>query len=157
MFKTNHKPKHSAEFFSFMNQSHSISYRQIDKQIPPVLIILMFNVIIFWKKIRNWLVIPESRTLNSFSEVMQCNSTSSKSPQFELSVFPITRPIVKEISEICSLIDVSMSCMFKKKKTFWSLFMNGVQLPQGYSHFEGAVYFLPFSSQKFLVLILSTS
>ena len=117
MFKTNHKPKHSAEFFSFMNQSHSISYRQIDKQIPPVLIILMFNVIIFWKKIRNWLVIPESRTLNSFSEVMQCNSTSSKSPQFELPVFPITRPIVKEISEICSLIDVSMSCMFKKKKT----------------------------------------
>ena len=30
------------------------------------------------------------------------------------------------------------------------------QLPQGYSHFEEAVYFLPFSSQKFLVLILST-
>ena len=33
--------------------------------------------------------------------------------------------------------------------------MDGVQLPQGYSHFEEAV-FLPFSSQKFLVLILST-
>ena len=31
--------------------------------------------------------------------------------------------------------------------------MAGVQLPQGYSHFEEAVYFLPFSSQKFLVLI----
>ena len=30
--------------------------------------------------------------------------------------------------------------------------MDGVQLPQGYSHFEVAVYFLPFSSQKFLVL-----
>ena len=29
--------------------------------------------------------------------------------------------------------------------------MDGVQLPQGYSHFEEAVYFLPFSSQKFLV------
>ena len=27
--------------------------------------------------------------------------------------------------------------------------MDGVQLPQGYSHFEEAVYFLPFSSQKF--------
>ena len=27
----------------------------------------------------------------------------------------------------------------------------------GYSDFEEAVYFLPFSSQKFLVLILSTS
>ena len=35
--------------------------------------------------------------------------------------------------------------------------MNGVQLPQGYSHFKEAVYFLPFSFQKFLVLILSTS
>ena len=34
--------------------------------------------------------------------------------------------------------------------------MDGVQLPQGCSHFEEAVYFLPFSSQKFLVLILST-
>ena len=35
--------------------------------------------------------------------------------------------------------------------------MDGVQLPQGYSHFEEAVYFLPLSSQKFLVLILPTS
>ena len=35
--------------------------------------------------------------------------------------------------------------------------MDGVQLPKGYSHFEEAVYFLPLSSQKFLVLILSTS
>ena len=30
--------------------------------------------------------------------------------------------------------------------------MDGVQLPQGYSHFEEAVYFLPLSPQKFLVL-----
>ena len=35
--------------------------------------------------------------------------------------------------------------------------MDEVQVPQGYSHFKEAVYFLPFSSQKFLVLILSTS
>ena len=35
--------------------------------------------------------------------------------------------------------------------------MDGVQLPQGYSHSEQAVYFLPLSSQKFLVLVLSTS
>ena len=35
--------------------------------------------------------------------------------------------------------------------------MDGVQLPQGYSHFEEAVYFLQLSSQKFLVLILPTS
>ena len=38
-----------------------------------------------------------------------------------------------------------------------ALFMDGVQLPQGYSHFKKAVYFLPLSSPKFLVLILSTS
>ena len=30
----------------------------------------------------------------------------------------------------------------KKKKTLWPLFMDGVQLPQGKSHFEEAVYFL---------------
>ena len=35
--------------------------------------------------------------------------------------------------------------------------MDGVQLAQGYSHVEEAVYFLPLSSQKFLVPILSTS
>ena len=35
--------------------------------------------------------------------------------------------------------------------------MDGVQLPQGQSHSEEAVYFLPLSSQKLLVLILSTS
>ena len=44
-----------------------------------------------------------------------------------------------------------------KKKTFWSLIMDGVQLSQGYSHFEEAVYFLPLSSQKCLVFILLTS
>ena len=38
---------------------------------------------------------------------------------------------------------------FFKKKTLWPLFfMDGFQLPQGYSHFGEAVYFLPFSSQK---------
>ena len=36
-------------------------------------------------------------------------------------------------------------------------FIDGIQLPQGKSHFEEVVYFLPLSSQKFLVLILSTS
>ena len=35
-------------------------------------------------------------------------------------------------------------------------FMDGVQLPRGYSHLKKAVYFLPFGSQKFVVLILST-
>ena len=36
-------------------------------------------------------------------------------------------------------------------------FMDRVQLPEGYNNFEEAVYFLPFSSQTFLVLILLTS
>ena len=35
--------------------------------------------------------------------------------------------------------------------------MDGVQLLQDYSHFEEAVYFITLSSQKLLVLILSTS
>ena len=30
-------------------------------------------------------------------------------------------------------------------------FMDEVQVPRGYSHFEEAVYFLPFCSQNFLV------
>ena len=34
--------------------------------------------------------------------------------------------------------------------------MDGVQLTRGQSHFEEAVYYLPLSSQEFLVLILST-
>ena len=29
----------------------------------------------------------------------------------------------------------------KKKNTLWPLFMDGVQLPQGYSHFKEGVYF----------------
>ena len=45
----------------------------------------------------------------------------------------------------------------EKKTTLWPLFMDGVQLPQVYSYFEEGVYFLPLSSQKFLVLILLTS
>ena len=36
----------------------------------------------------------------------------------------------------------------KKKQTLSPLFMDGVQLPQGWSHFEEVVYFLPLSSQK---------
>ena len=48
-----------------------------------------------------------------------------------------------------------MICL-KKTKTLQPIFIDEVQLPQGYSHFKEAVYFLPLSSQKFLVLILST-
>ena len=28
---------------------------------------------------------------------------------------------------------------FYEKKTLWSFFMDGIQLPQGQNHFEGAV------------------
>ena len=35
--------------------------------------------------------------------------------------------------------------------------MDGVQLPQGYIHFQETVYFITLSSQKFLVPVLSTS
>ena len=45
----------------------------------------------------------------------------------------------------------------KKKKPLRTLFMDGVKVSKGYSHFEEAVYFLPFSPQTFLVLTLSTS
>ena len=33
----------------------------------------------------------------------------------------------------------------KKKKALWALFMDRVQLPQGWNHFEEPVYFLPLS------------
>ena len=44
-----------------------------------------------------------------------------------------------------------------KKNFYGPFFMYGVQLPQGQSHFQEAVYFLPLSFQTFLVLILPTS
>ena len=50
----------------------------------------------------------------------------------------------------CLSIIILDSIIKAKKKyykllllTLWSLFMDGVQLLQGYSHFEEAVYFLP--------------
>ena len=42
-------------------------------------------------------------------------------------------------------------------KTLWLLFMDEFQLLQGYSYFEKAVHFITLSSQKLMVLILSTS
>ena len=60
------------------------------------------------------------------------------------------KKLLKIFAIVCGLVTVL-------KKKLWRLFMDGVQLPQGYRHFEEAVYFLPFSSQKLLVLILLTS
>ena len=55
---------------------------------------------------------------------------------------------VEKYINIWSQSFYSFSCAphKKNKKTLWPLFiMDGVQLPQGYSHFEEAVYFLPFT------------
>ena len=38
-------------------------------------------------------------------------------------------------------LNISLQDILKNLKNLWSLFMDGVQLPQGYSHFEEAVYF----------------
>ena len=48
------------------------------------------------------------------------------------------------------LISGYYMCNLEKKN--WPLFMDMVQLPEGWSHFEEAVYFLSLSPQKFLVL-----
>ena len=39
----------------------------------------------------------------------------------------------------------------KKKTTLWPLFMDGVQLTQGQSHFKEAVYFLAKIRRKLLI------
>ena len=57
------------------------------------------------------------------------------------------------LSSVLNKSKSAITSLFNIKKNLWPLFMDGVQLSQGYSHFEEAVYFLPFSSQKFLVLI----
>ena len=43
-----------------------------------------------------------------------------------------------------------------KKKALWPLFTDRVQLPQGYSHFEEAVYFLPLSKRKSGLILFLT-
>ena len=63
----------------------------------------------------------------------------------------------KLLSFNCFYTEYKNSYHIWKKIFYGPFFMDGVQLPQRYSHFEEAIYFLPFSSQKFLVLILSTS
>ena len=63
----------------------------------------------------------------------------------------------KKVADISKIQQVlAMQSLFSEA-ILWPLFMDGVQLAQGYSHVEEAVYFLPLSSQKFLVPILSTS
>ena len=45
---------------------------------------------------------------------------------------------------------------FKILPTLWPLHMDGIELPQGHSHFEETIYFMPLSSQKFLLRVLSS-
>ena len=41
--------------------------------------------------------------------------------------------------------------IFFKKQTLWPLFVYGVQLSQGYSHYDESVYFLPLTLQTLRV------
>ena len=54
-----------------------------------------------------------------------------------------------EVRKKCSYEELNFVCSNLPdaylKKTVWPLFMDVVQLPQGQSHFEEAVYFLPYS------------
>ena len=87
----------------------------------------------------------------------QSRSTKHKFPSHAIKEAEDSGKRGKAKCPVCDYHHGIEDCQNLKKKTLWPLFMDGVQLPQGYSHFEEAVYFLPFSSQEFLVLILSTS
>ena len=52
--------------------------------------------------------------------------------------------------------EVLANCAQIKKTTLWPLFMDRVQLPQGYSHFDKAVYFLPLSFEIRPFALLAT-
>ena len=61
-------------------------------------------------------------------------------------------PIFLDIFATINKIFILAGRLGTKKKTLWPLFMDGVQLAQGYSLFEEAVYFLPllgYHSMKF--------
>ena len=62
------------------------------------------------------------------------------------------KPLQKEPTDKGYLLIRDLDHRLKKQP-----FLDGVQLPQGYSHLEEADYFLILSSQKFLVLVLLTS
>ena len=66
---------------------------------------------------------------------------------FSLIVYSLLVTLIHTTLRNANKNDSSSLCLLKK--TLWSLFMDGVQLPQGESHFEEAVYFLPLSPQKF--------
>ena len=90
--------------------------------------------------------------------VHKTNDKHSLNNYRPVSLLPICGKIFERIifNDVFAFLE-NNNLLTLKKKTLWPLFMDGVQLPQGLSHFEEAVYFLPLSSQKFLVLILSTS
>ena len=74
------------------------------------------------------------------------------------NVVPGNGCIIWKLNEVWPLKKDSVTFLqLLKKTTLWPVFMDGVQLPEGYNPFKEAVYFLPFSPQTFLVLILSTT
>ena len=80
---------------------------------------------------------------------------TDKYSQYSLIVWPVWRNGWVFVCEL-SGCGLHYRCSHLKK-TLSPLFMDGIQLPLGYYHSEEAVYFLLLSSQKSLVLILSTS
>ena len=47
---------------------------------------------------------------------------------------------------LLKLVNLIDKVFFKKTLSSWPPFMDGIQLPQGYSHFKEAPNFLPLSS-----------
>ena len=87
-----------------------------------------------------------------FFKILIC--TQGKTLDVDLECSFLVKFLINWYVQLCLKLTPS-KILFKK--TLWPFFMDGVQLPQCNSHFDEAVYFLPLSSQKFLVLNLSTS
>ena len=116
------------------------------------------------------MAIPSVCFINSFLYDPACKACLFEKFIFELEAsysFKITCILVRQvislkkiggvISKVHCLVSWSPICTaLINKTTLWPLFMDGVQLPQGCSHFSEAVFFLPFNSQQFLILHFST-
>ena len=120
--------------------------------------LVTINHKVFKLKIFCWFSILHQNLLN-FKNGRNDTPSRNRAPPLS-AIFP--SEILILVSSISYLSTVKKAKWLFDGKTFiffslWPLFMDGVQLPQGLSHFEGAVYFLPLTSWKLLVLILTTS